>query len=66
MEDRWPSVPEIAGYLGFNSGVVYKWIDVRSLPRHKVGRLWKFKKKAADEWVKLSEANDAKGDHSER
>ena len=43
MEDRWLSVSEIALYLGIKRDTVYKWIDRRSMPSHKVGRLWKFR-----------------------
>lgn len=49
--DRWLSVDEIAAYLGVKRDTVYKWIDRRKLPAHKVGRLWKFRKHEVDEWV---------------
>jgi excisionase family DNA binding protein len=54
MEDRWLSVSEIALYLGIKRDTVYKWIDRRSMPSHKVGRLWKFRKEEVDAWVRSS------------
>jgi excisionase family DNA binding protein len=51
MEDRWLSVSEIALYLGIKRDTVYKWIDRRAMPSHKVGRLWKFRKEEVDAWV---------------
>ena len=51
MEDRWLSVDEIAAYLGIKRDTVYKWIDLKDMPAHKVGRLWKFKRVEIDEWV---------------
>ena len=51
MEDRWFSVDEIAEYLGVKRDTVYKWIGRKSMPAHKLGRLWKFKKSEVDEWV---------------
>jgi excisionase family DNA binding protein len=51
MEDRWLSVDEIAAYLGIKRDTIYKWIDEKSLPAHRLGRLWKFKKEEVDEWV---------------
>ena len=51
MEDRWLSVDEIAAYLGIKRDTVYKWIDEKNMPAHKVGRLWKFRKQEIDEWV---------------
>lgn len=57
MEDRWLSVDEIAAYLGIKRDTVYKWIDQKDMPAHKVGRLWKFKKVEIDEWVRRSGAS---------
>jgi excisionase family DNA binding protein len=37
---------------------IYKWITRRSLPAHKVGRLWKFKKEEVDAWVRSGAAGD--------
>ena len=51
-EDRWLSVDEIAAYLGIKRDTVYKWIERKSMPAHKVGILWKFKKEEIDEWVR--------------
>ena len=51
MQERWLSVEEIAGHLGVNPETIYKWIERKKLPAHKVGRLWKFKVSQVDEWV---------------
>ncbi len=53
VEDRWLSVDEIAAYLGVKRDTVYKWIDRKNMPGHKVGRLWKFRKDEVDQWVRL-------------
>ena len=52
MEARWLSVDEIATYLGVSRDTVYRWIESRGLPAHKVGRSWKAKVVDIDEWVK--------------
>ena len=63
MEGRWLSVDEIAAYLGIKRDTVYKWIDHKSMPAHKVGRLWKFKRQEVDEWVRRgSSAGTASAD----
>ena len=54
--DRWLSINEIAQYLGVSSDTVYKWIERKSLPAHKIGRLWKFKKEEVDEWVRSGQS----------
>ena len=51
VEDRWLSVDEIALYLGVKRDTVYKWIDRKQMPAHKVGRLWKFRLREVDVWV---------------
>ena len=56
IKDRWLSVSEIGEYLGVSSDTVYRWISTRSMPAHRMGRFWKFKKGEVDEWVKSGEA----------
>lgn len=58
MDDRWLSVADIAEYLGVKKDTVYKWLSKRTIPAHKVGRLWKFKKDEVDEWVHSGGAAD--------
>lgn len=58
-DDRWLSVEEIATYLGIKRDTVYKWIERRSMPAHKVGSLWKFKKDEIDDWVRSGNAGNA-------
>jgi excisionase family DNA binding protein len=57
MEDRWLSVDEIAAYLGIKRDTVYKWIEHKDMPAHKLGRLWKFKRVEIDEWVRRGGAS---------
>jgi len=59
-DDRWLSVDEISVYLGIKRDTVYKWIRRRSLPAHKAGRLWKFRKEEVDDWVRNGEAFNQK------
>ena len=43
MPEPWVSVDEVASHLGVAKDSVYRWIDRRGLPAHRIGRLWKFK-----------------------
>ncbi len=56
VQDRWLSVEELAIYLGIKRDTVYKWITRRTMPAHKVGRLWKFRKEEIDAWVRSGTA----------
>lgn len=52
MEDNWIGISEAAEYLGVNKDTIRNWIKKTDIPAHKVGKLWKFKKKELDDWVK--------------
>jgi excisionase family DNA binding protein len=43
-----------------NPGTIYKWIERKKMPAHKVGRLWKFLASEVDDWVKGGKAGQKK------
>lgn len=55
MDIRWLSVEEIATYLGVSRDTVYRWIDGRGFPAHKIGRSWRAQVAEIDEWVRSGE-----------
>lgn len=57
--DRWHSVVEIASHLGVSKETVYRWVESRKIPSHRLGKLWKFKINEVDEWVKSGKADEA-------
>ncbi len=54
--EPWVSVDEVAKHLGVVKDSIYRWIEGRGLPAHRVGRLWKFKLSEVDAWVKAGGA----------
>jgi excisionase family DNA binding protein len=58
MSEPWVSGDEIARHLGVAKDTVYRWIEGRGLPAHRMGRLWKFKISEVDEWVQRGGAAD--------
>lgn len=64
MSDRWLSVEEIAEHLGVGKDTIYAWISKKSMPAHKVGRLWKFQKAEVDAWVKSGGAISSAADET--
>jgi len=56
MAEPWSSVEQVAAHLGVVQDSIYRWIDARGLPAHRVGRLWKFKLSEVDDWVRAGGA----------
>ncbi|MCG6869301.1 MAG: helix-turn-helix domain-containing protein [Gammaproteobacteria bacterium] len=56
--EPWVSVEDVARHLGVAKDSVYRWIDHKGLPAHKIGRLWKFKIMEVDDWVRSGGAVD--------
>ena len=58
MSEPWVSVDEVSGHLGVAKDTIYRWIETRGLPAHRVGRLWKFKLSEVDAWVERGGAGE--------
>ena len=56
MDERWLTVDEICKYLSVSNETVYKWIEQRDMPGHRIGRRWMFKKEEVDSWVRSGAA----------
>jgi excisionase family DNA binding protein len=56
--ERWSSVDEVTAHLGVSRDTIYRWIEARALPAHRIGRLWKFKLSEIDAWVRAGGANE--------
>jgi excisionase family DNA binding protein len=60
--EPWVSVDQIAEHLGVTRDSIYRWIDRKNLPAHRVGRLWKFQVSEVDDSVRAGGAGDAEGE----
>ena len=52
------SVQDFTRHLGVARDSVYRWIEKRGLPAHRIGRLWKFRLSEVDEWVRANGADE--------
>ncbi len=59
ITDRWLSVQEIAQYLGISKETVYRWVEAKKIPAHKIGKQWKFQVSEVNHWVKTGQAKDS-------
>lgn len=58
MEDQWLSLREIAESLGTRRGTIYKWIEGKGMPGHRIGHYRKFKKDEVDAWIKSGKVGE--------
>ena len=59
-EERWVGVEEVAVHLQVAKESIYRWIEWKGFPAHRVGRLLRFKLSAVDKWVQKSGGNNNK------
>ena len=64
-EERWCTLQEIADHLQVRKETVYDWIKDKSMPAHKVGRLWRFRVDEVDDWIRSGQAADASSNDQE-
>lgn len=50
-EDPWVGVEAVAAHLGVGRETVYRWVESRGLPAHRLGRLLRFRLADVDTWV---------------
>jgi len=58
LAEPWVSVDDVASHLGVAKDSVYRWINAKNLPAHKIGKLWKFKLSEVDNWVRAGGTNE--------
>ena len=56
VAEQWVSVEQVAAHLNVKALTIYKWLERKQMPAHKVGRLWRFKISEIDRWVKSGNA----------
>ena len=54
--EQWVSVEQVAQHLNVKAFTIYKWLERKDMPAHKVGRLWRFKISDVDHWVRAGAA----------
>jgi excisionase family DNA binding protein len=65
VAEQWVSVEQVAAHLNVKALTIYKWLERKDMPAHKVGRLWRFKITEIDNWVKSGSAAEIKKSDAE-
>ena len=60
--EPWASVDDVAAHIGVAKDSVYRWIEGKGLPAHRIGKLWKFKLSEVDDWVRSHGSSAARED----
>ncbi|MFV2044052.1 MAG: helix-turn-helix domain-containing protein [Anaerolineales bacterium] len=58
------TVDELAEYLRIPRSSLYKLAQEGRIPCQKVGRHWRFRREAIDEWLSAKPADDGRGHSS--
>lgn len=64
IDERWVGVEDVAAHLNVVKDSIYRWIDKKGFPAHKVGRLFRFKLSEVDAWVRKGGSEDDPGNES--
>ena len=51
------SMKQLCAYLGISRDTATKWINNKSMPAHRIDRIWRFDKDEIDEWMKNNGKN---------
>lgn len=57
---EWKNVAQIAVHLGISKETVYRLLEAKEIPAHRIGKLWKFDTSQVDTWVKKGMKGDKK------
>ncbi len=59
-EEGWVGIVDVAAHLSVAKDSIYRWVDSKDFPAHRVGRLLRFKLSEVDEWVRTGGGSDSK------
>ena len=51
-EEGWVGIADVAAHLRVAKDSIYRWVETKDFPAHRVGRLLRFRLSEVDEWVK--------------
>ena len=56
-EEAWVGIAEVAAHLSVARDSVYRWVETKDFPAHRIGRLLRFRLSEVDQWVMTSRDN---------
>ena len=62
-EEGWVGIADVAAHLRVARDSIYRWVETKDFPAHRVGRLLRFRLSEVAEWVRTSGDRNS-GNHS--
>ncbi len=62
-QEAWVGIADVAAHLSVARDSIYRWVEAKDFPAHRVGRLLRFRLSEVDDWVRTSGDRDS-GNHS--
>ena len=56
-EEGWVGIADVAAHLRVARDSIYRWVETKDFPAHRVGRLLRFRLSEVDEWVRTGGGN---------
>ena len=51
-QEAWVYIADVAAHLSVARDSIYRWVEAKDFPAHRVGRLLRFRLSEVDDWVK--------------
>ena len=58
-EEGWVGIADVATHLSVARDSIYRWVETKHFPAHRVGRLLRFRLSEVDEWVRTGGGSDS-------
>lgn len=59
-EESWVGIEKVAAHLDVAKDSIYRWVESKGFPAHRVGRLLRFKLSEVDTWVRSSNSSQSR------
>lgn len=57
----WLNFKELTDYLKMPRSTLYRLVQKKQLPGHKIGKVWRFDRDEIDRWIKSDQRNPSGG-----
>ena len=57
-QEAWVGIADVAAHLSVARDSIYRWVEAKDFPAHRVGRLLRFRLSEVDDWVKAGGRSD--------